>query len=306
MLALAVGLLSLGAPPTPATTRSVSVDIVQLWWEYGHADGTPAQGRKAMADAAERRMTYYRFGASHFWPTDMNSTYLTNEPAYWAAMDALFKDAADLKVSLIPSLNWQIFLWPDLAGEPLGQMVTNPDSKSSTNLKSYVEKFVKRYEQSDVVLAWELGNEYNLQADLDFSDACCNASGVAPPLGTPTFRSRADNFSTADLAAFQTRYAGWIRAADSKARPISTGHAVPRNGAYHLAKSYHEPQMDFSMDSEQQFQETVATQSTGCDLISYHYYPGDDNKRFGLPACASDRALCTGRTDCCLGKLNLA
>ena len=117
--------------------------------------------------------------------------------------------------------------------------------------------------------------------DLDFSDGCCNASGIAPPLGTPTHRSRADNFSTAELSSFQARYAGWIRAADSKRRPISTGHAVPRPGAWHLAQSYHAAQRDWGPDTEAQFRESVATQSTGCELISYHYYPGPDNTRFG-------------------------
>ena len=119
--------------------------------------------------------------------------------------------------------------------------------------------------------------------DLDFSDGCCNASGIAPPLGTPTHRSRADNFSTAELSSFQARYAGWIRAADSKRRPISTGHAVPRPGAWHLAQSYHAAQRDWGPDTEAQFRESVATQSTGCERISYHYYPGPDHPRFGRP-----------------------
>lgn len=292
------------ASPTASTTRSVSVDIVQLWWEYGNADGTPAEGRKAMADAAARGMTYFRFAASHFWPNEMNSTYLTDELAYWSAMDALFADASDLNVSLIPSLNWQIWLWPDLAGEPLGQMISNRTSKSSALLKSYVQKFVRRYADSGVVLAWELGNEYNLQVDLDFG--ALNTSGVAPRLGTPSFRSKADNFSTSELAAFQVVYAGWIRAVDSAALPISTGHAVPRQGAWHLSQSYHEQQRDWSMDSVQQFEHIVRIQSSGCDLISYHYYGGEDNKRFGPATCTGNRAPCTSKTECCLGEATSA
>ena len=299
--------------PTPATARQVSVDIVQLFWNYGSSQhggspGTPAEGRKAMSDAAAVGMTYYRFvrplrqalppphptsnptqwhsplrcqAATHFWPVDQNATYLADEAEYWRKMDALFADAESLQVQLIPSLNWCLFLWPDLAGEPLHEMVANPHSASSAMLQKYVTTFVTRYANSPAVFAWELGNEYNLQVDLDFSDGCCNASGVAPPLGTPTHRSRADNFSTAELSAFQARYAGWIRAADSKRRPISTGHAVPRPGAWHLAQSYHAAQRDWGPDTEAQFRQSVATQSSGCELISYHYYPGPDNTRFG-------------------------
>jgi hypothetical protein len=72
-------------------------------------------------------------------------------------MDVLFADAEALNVTLIPSLNWCLFLWPDLAGEPLGQLFTDPASKSSLLLKFYVQKFVRRYEKSKAVLAWELG-----------------------------------------------------------------------------------------------------------------------------------------------------
>ena len=48
---------SISSGPTPATARQVSVDIVQLFWNYGSsqhggAPGTPAEGRKAMKDAA--------------------------------------------------------------------------------------------------------------------------------------------------------------------------------------------------------------------------------------------------------------
>lgn len=102
-------------------------------------------------------------------------------------------------------------------------------------------------------------------------------SGVAPSVGTPTHRTHEDNISTADLVAFQTRFAGWVRAADPKQRPISTGHATPRQGAWHLAQSYYAPQRDWGLDTEAQFTESVATQSAGCDIISYHYCTNPPN-----------------------------
>lgn len=267
-------------PVTPSTIRQVSVDLVQLWWDYGgvkggsDSPGTPADGRKAMKDAVACGMTYYRFAATHFWPKEQQSTYLASpaaEAAYWSKMDLMFADAEALQVKLIPSLNWQLFLFPDLAGEPLRTMLTDAASKSSQLLESYVTKFVSRYHNSSTIFAWELGNEYNLAIDLNYSAPGINMSGVAPPLGTPTHRSQADNISTADLVTFQTRFAGWVRAADPQQRPISTGHATPRQGAWHLARSYHAAQRDWGPDTEAQFVETVATQSAGCDLISYHY-----------------------------------
>ena len=117
-----------------------------------------------MNDAVSRGMTYFRFAASHFWPAEQNSSFLkssADEAKYWKRMDELFSDAEVLNVTLIPSLNWCLFLWPDLAREPLRELFTNSSSKSSQLLKVYVQKFVRRYESSTAVLAWELGRIAN-------------------------------------------------------------------------------------------------------------------------------------------------
>lgn len=165
-----------GPTGTPASTRAVSVDIVQLWWDYGgvkggsDSPGKPADGKRAMMDAVAAGMTYFRFAATHFWPNEQRATYLASpiaEEDYWRKMDVLFADAEVLQVHLIPSLNWQIFLFPDLAGEPMHQMFASPSSKASKLLESYVTKFVTRYHNSSAVFAWELGNEYNLAIDLN-------------------------------------------------------------------------------------------------------------------------------------------
>ena len=275
--------------PSAANMREVSVDIVQLWWAYSGLkmpkgqgySGTPAEARKAMSDASALGMQYYRFAASHYWPQQMKDTYLAAEPEYWRLMDVLFADAEKLQVGLIPSLFWNPFMFADLAGDPLSELFSNSTSTSSNMLKEYVGKFVGRYQHSPSVFAWEIGNENNLRIDLDFGRL--NMSEIDTSQGTPTHRSRADNVSTANLVEFQHRVAAWIKAADKHGHPISTGHSTPRPSAWHLARAYLQPgnSSRWEPDTEDQFDETVAIQAAGCDLVSFHYYGWVDNVRFG-------------------------
>ena len=153
-------------PVTPSTIRQVSVDLVQLWWDYGgvkggsDSPGTPADGRKAMKDAVACGMTYYRFAATHFWPKEQQSTYLASpaaEAAYWSKMDLMFADAEALQVKLIPSLNWQLFLFPDLAGEPLRTMLTDAASKSSQLLESNGLQRREAARSAGATGVWRLG-----------------------------------------------------------------------------------------------------------------------------------------------------
>ena len=95
---------------------------------------------------------------------DQNATYLADEAEYWRKMDALFADAESLQVQLIPSLNWCLFLWPDLAGDSLHEMVANPHSASSAMLQKYVTTFVTRYTNSSAVFAWELVSCHDIAA----------------------------------------------------------------------------------------------------------------------------------------------
>lgn len=284
--------------PLPRAMREVSVDIVQLWWAYSGLkmpkgqgySGTPAEARRAMNDASTLGMRYYRFAATHYWPQQMKDTYLAAESDYWHLMDVLFADAEKLQVGLIPSLCWNPFMFADLAGDSLSKFFTDSSSRSSKILEGYVGKFVRRYQHSPALFAWEIGNENNLHVDLDFGRL--NMSQIDSHMGTPTHRSRADNISTSDLVTFQHRVAGWIRAADNHKHPVSTGHSTPRPSAWHLAQNYLQPgnSSRWEHDTEDQFDQTVAIQAMGCDLISFHYYGWVDNVRFGKTLGDADSA----------------
>ena len=319
----------------PARATTVSVCKVELLWQRittgGHnscpgnvvpcASGV-ASTRASMARAAALGFSVMRFAASGFWPPDqMLFVDQSTRPQFLAALDSVFDDAKALGVRLIPSLQWNHWAFVDLCNETLGgDMMRDPDSCAQRGSKEFVSTIVSRYSGAgspyrDVVWAWELGNELDLLVDLDHAN---QTTLCAPLLGTPQHRSSADNFSTADMVSYQGTVAGWIRKAAGKHTVlISSGHAIPRPSAKHLALSYPSHRVDWTKDTEQELVEVLQLFHTGLDLISVHIYPGPaacaadpspptcDNYRFGRPppyllhvaakaAAASGKALYLG------------
>jgi len=84
------------------------------------------------------------------------------------------------------------------------------------------------------------------------------------------------------MVAFQGAVVGWVRqAAHPQPVLVSSGHAVPRPAAHHLALSYHAAQRDWTKDTEAELQAVLELCHSGLDLISVHIYPTPDNYRFG-------------------------
>src|SRR5262249_49654196 len=161
--------------------------------------------RRAMDLAREHGFTHARFIASGYWPADMThgKGWIADPAAYFAAFDALVTDARNRGLRLVPSLLWNPYLFPDLAHEPAGSLFT-PGTATRRLAERYVTEVVTRYRGNPAILFWEIGNELNLQADLDVSDcSVCGASqsgcaSLAPPLGTPCARTQADNYFSCD------------------------------------------------------------------------------------------------------------
>ncbi len=266
----------------------------------GIAPEGPVQARAQMDAVRAAGFTHARFIASGYWPVDMTRAngWRTNPTAYWQAVDQLMADARARQLRLVPSLLWQAWLFPDLNNAPLSALFT-PGTPTRTMADQYVREFVQRYATDPAVVVWEIGNEWNLLADLDHS-VCTVCAGttpngcgaLAPSLGTPCRRTTADNFfscnscrsvstATQDLGQWAAAMAQLIKQHDTLQRPVSTGHAYPRASAYHLARSPC-PACDWTADSESEFTVTLAQlHPAPIDFISVHAYPGDDARRFG-------------------------
>ncbi len=266
----------------------------------GIAPEGPVQARAQMDRARAAGFTHARFIASGYWPADMTRAngWRTNATAYWQAVDQLMVDARSRQLRLVPSLLWNAWLFPDLNNQPLNAMFT-PGSATRTMVDQYVREFVQRYANEPAVAVWEIGNEWNLLADLDFStctvcagSAMNNCGSLAPSLGTACSRSAADTVyscnscrgvstTTQDLGQWAQSMAQLIKQHDTLQRPVSTGHAYPRPSAWHLARSPC-PSCNWTVDSETEFTQTLGQlHPSPIDFISVHAYPGDDAKRFG-------------------------
>jgi hypothetical protein len=289
-------------PPLPADLP-IGVNIPDLLWAYlgttHSSTASDAAGERAIMDHARSfGFTHARFAATPYWPIDMTSGngWVADPGAYWAAFDALVADARTRGLRLIPDILWSTNLFPDIAGEAVGELFT-PGSKSRLLAEKYITELVTRYRDDDTILLWEIGNEMNLLADIDYSmcDACngktADCGNLAPVLGTPCRRTAADDFYSCDacrgvssmqqdLGAFAASMAALIHGLDPS-RKISSGDATPRPAAYHLSVSPC-PSCDFTLDTEAQFRMALAqTHPAGVDVVSIHIGPSAEDARFG-------------------------
>lgn len=280
-LSVAVLLLAAALPAAAATpTGIVGVNTIDLLWlQLGQSARGPPQVAASMHDAClARNLTLTRFAATPYWPSDLKSTYLANKTQYWANMQTVVRTAAAMHCQLIPSLFFNWFAFADAMGEPLGWAMRNASSHTRGLWAQYIHEMVTLFHDDPTIVGWELGNELNLIADLNLTQ---QQPSIAPQMGTPAFRTQQDNFSTSDMVAFTAWMGSVIRQADATLqRPIGSGCSTPRPSAYHLARSYHAAQRDWTLDTQAEFEENLALIHTGLDTVTVHYYPGD-GQRFG-------------------------
>ena len=263
-------------------SADVSVNMVDLLWSRT-SHGQPFmwnrnRSRASMQSASTSGFKVIRFAASGYWPVDHQMWINeTTRPLFYSALDSVFEDASTFDVQLIPSMMWQVFTFVDVCNEPMSQLMRNTSSCSFNLTHKYFTAIIERYSTkfSKNIYAWEIGNEMNLEVDLS------SPGTVAPQMGTPAKRTSLDNFTTADMQSFQSHVLGWIHSLHPAAK-VSSGHAIPRQGAWHLRQSYYSKHRDWTHDTQQQYIETMMDQNIGFDLVSVHLYPSADLHRFNL------------------------
>jgi hypothetical protein len=228
--------------------------------------------RDGFAALRERGVPFCRFMACGFWPIDWN-LYLTDKDVYFARFDSFVAAAEETGIGLIPSLFWAYFTVPDVVGEPCNQL-GNPDSATIAFIRQYTEEVVSRYVDSPAIWAWEMGNEYNLAADLP------NADDHRPPtwtnLGCPATRSDDDELTHEIIVTAFQQFGQAVRLHDG-ARLITTGNSAPRPSAYHQRI-----ELSWTQDTREQYQQNLLDVTPDpLNLISIHHYPEHPETRFG-------------------------
>ena len=248
--------------------RGIGANYFDLFARVLH-DPQDTSHRQGLARLARAGIPFVRFMACGFWPAD-NDLYLKDKEAYFRRMDIVVRAAEEQGIGLIPSLFWNLSTVPDMAGEPLDQM-GNPRSRTIAFMRQYATEVVSRYKRSPAIWGWEVGNEYNLAADLP--NAAAQRPPVWPTLKTALRRSARDEAKFADLQVALRLSADTVRQLDPQ-RIIVSGNAVPRNCAYH---NLHEH--SWTEDTPEQFREILLRDNPSpIDTICVHVYPAEDNR----------------------------
>ncbi len=257
--------------------RIVSVNKFNLFLSFLKGGADREQAIKAIEEASHQGFKIMRFSAVGYYPVDMK--HWAREEIYWKAFDELVATAKKNGVYLIPTLNWNIFLFPDMAGECVQDMLHNPDSRSRQYLWLYTYQIVSRYKDEPIILFWELTNEMNLLADLSFMHPYGFSNGNWIELGTSFMRLRRDHFTTDEMIPFVKEWASFIKNLD-KNHLIGSGFSIPRPSAQHLRLA--KGKGDWTEDSIEEFETYLRdVHPDPIDIISIHFYPGDGNLRFG-------------------------
>jgi uncharacterized protein (TIGR03437 family) len=203
---------------------------------------------QALDDGYDRGLPFLRFSLLGFTGADVQKWQ--NDPgAFRRRLGELCDRAAERQVLLVPDICWRVAMLGDVTGERLGSLIGDPSSHGFAILMSFVSDVVTYLAGRDEILMWELTNEINLDADISHY----------PSFGLPE-----DDFTTADLTGWVTRYAGAIRAIDP-VRPITTGFGSPR-----------------SWDTARTAQDLVpilrATHPDPVDVICFHPYDAEVGK----------------------------
>lgn len=257
--------------------RLVAVNKFDLFLRFLDGGEKKQQAISAIEEAAKQGFVAVRFAGVGFYPHHMRNW--ANEKVYWGAFDELVQTAKKNGVRLIPTLCWNLYLFPDMAHECVQDLLTNPDSRSRQYLWLYTYQIVTRYKNEPTVLFWELTNEMNLGADLGFMSPYGKSHLNPVHEGASYMRLRRDNYTTEQMIPFLREWAQFIRSLDSH-HLIGSGFSTPRPAAQHLRRA--QGKGDWTPDSEQELETYLRdTHPDPIDLVSVHFYRKHDNLRFG-------------------------
>lgn len=249
-------------------------------------DHTSLDGLERLARAG---IPFVRFRACGFWPVEWD-LYLKDKPEYFARMDRVVRAAERDGIGLIPSLFWTLATVPDVVGEPLDQL-GNPQSKTAAFIRQYTAEVVGRYKDSPAIWGWEMGNEYNLAADLP--NAAEHRPPVLPRLKTAASRSARDELSSAQMVTAFKVFAEAVRKVDPS-RIIVTGNSVPRPGAWHNTA-----EKSWKRDTPEQFRQVLLRDNPApIDTVTVHLYPGEGrNEAYPAGAKTLDELVALAQAD---------
>lgn len=194
-------------------------------------------------------------------------------------LDKVLDECAENKLGVIGSLMWWDAVVPAHVGEKRSDIGVL-GSKTLEYAKNYTKAIVERYKDHPAVWGWEIGNEYNLDADLCDKEfkIWLWPEGIS---GMPLENINGyDYFTSEELRTFYTEIAKVIRQYDDY-RMITTGNGEMRTFAYATYKSSqkksadHTWEMRWNGNTRKQFDEMNAYFTPDpIDTVSFHLQSG--------------------------------
>lgn len=186
-------------------------------------------------------------------------------------MKDVLKAAEERGIGIIVSLMWADPAVSEHVGEKRSAM-GNVNSKTVAYAKKYTATLVKALKDSPAVWGWEVGNEYNLTADL-FDPNYKNYLPWNNTTGTAE-----DYYTSHDLHVFYSEIAKEIRKYDSY-RLITNGNGGMRESAYNMSqasknadKNGNKWAIDWTHDTMEQFVEICQYYTPDpMDTLSFHF-----------------------------------
>lgn len=207
-------------------------------------------------------------------------------------------DAAEARhVGVVLSLFWHDAALAEHVGEKRADMGEG-ESRTLAYAKEFTATIVKEFADHRALWGWEIGNEYNLDADL------CdrNLQGFLPGGFTFDNPSGRDYFTSDETAFFFEAVAATIRKYDGY-RMISNGCSEMRTCAWNMHKATmrlkkdHLWDINWSQDTRTDFERIVSLYTPdSVDTVSFHFQSGssgaaEPSYTLSYPVFAGEEAL---------------
>ncbi len=283
---LVLSLIALIAAGAAASAASLGANKFDLMLDYvapsppaganpeGYRRVRRAMARKAIADARDAGLAFFRVAVTGYSPSEFNAKqhdltlWQSDPPRFWASLDAMFDDLDAAGIRLVPSFVWNITQFPALGNDTVATFVRDPNAASRRLLAQFIRDFTSRYKERQTILFYEMGNEMNLLADLDERKRNCRREPCVW-----------GNFTTADMNEFARDTVGLIKSSDPS-RPVTSGYSLPRPGAMHLERrsEFAAGGPDWTPDTAAEFDRYLVATNEPFDVISIHVYPDDQTR----------------------------
>lgn len=251
--------------------RNIGANIPDLFERFLNGQDTGATA--ALDDAHKAGIRFVRC-AGITAGADQFRLFETDRARWMAAFDRMLTAADDRGIAVVPSLLFDIRLLPDVFQRKSGKdegLVGLMTAGSETNALAvaYVTAMVGHAKNDPRVLCWEIGNEYNLEADLSTQ-------------GKP--RDSKQIITSDQVRTFLIQIAKLIKSVDRKHLVVS-GNSDMQPTAWHLRQAMlaHRTAVDpanYPMDSTKdtfdQYREILDFYNPPVfDMISVHYFAPD-------------------------------